>query len=291
MSSIAGNPQTELSALAGAGLREPGPGPARLGKYGAVLRMSIANNIAYAGEVVLRSFFLVVLVYVFLQLWHVTYGVLNAPTIGGYNIGQMIWYFAFAEAIILSAPRLAQRIDQEVKSGDLAYRLNKPYSYILYLAAEYTGERLVRFVLNLAITIGLCLVLVGPIPFTAGGLAGTALLVAGAWAIDFLALCTLGLLAFWVEDSYAFILIYSRFLLLLGGTMLPLNIFPDWARQIVEWLPFGFIVYGPARTFVSFDSMAFWDMLLKQSITIVIMGALVSLVFRRGARQVNINGG
>jgi ABC-2 type transport system permease protein len=291
MSNIAANPQADLSTLSGAVLRGPGPFPARLGKYGAVLRMSIANNIAYAGEVVLRSFFLVVLVYVFLQLWPVTYGVLGTPTIGGYNIGQMIWYFAFAEAIILSAPRLAQRIDQEVKSGDLAYRLNKPYSYILYMAAEYTGERFVRFVLNLAITIGLCLLLVGPIPFTAGGLAGTGLLVAGAWAIDFLALCTLGLLAFWVEDSYAFILIYSRFLLLLGGTMLPLNIFPDWARQIVEWLPFGFIVYGPARSFVSFDSMIFWDMLLKQSITIVIMGALVSLVFRRGARQVNINGG
>ena len=291
MSNIAANPQADLSTLSGAMLRGPGPFPARLGKYGAVLRMSIANNIAYAGEVVLRSVFLVVLVYVFLQLWHVTYGVLGTPAIGGYNIGQMIWYFAFAEAIILSAPRLAQRIDQEVKSGDLAYRLNKPYSYILYLAAEYTGERLVRFFLNLAITIGLCLLLVGPIPFTAGGLLATALLVVGAWAIDFLALCTLGLLAFWVEDSYAFILIYSRFLFLLGGTMLPLNIFPDWARQIVEWLPFGFIVYGPARTFVSFDGGVFWDMLLKQSITIVIMGALVSMVFRRGARQVNINGG
>src|SRR5579859_586109 len=133
-------------------LRERGSLGARVGKYGAVLTMSMTNNLAYAGEVILRSCFLVLLIYVFLQLWQTTYGVLHVPTIGGYSITAMIWYFAFAEAITLSAPRLATRIDQEVKSGDLAYRLNKPYSYILYLAADYTGERVVRFALNLAIS-------------------------------------------------------------------------------------------------------------------------------------------
>jgi len=31
------------------------------------------------------------------------------------------------------------------KSGDLAYKLNKPYHYVFYLAADYSGERLVHF--------------------------------------------------------------------------------------------------------------------------------------------------
>src|SRR4051794_28372011 len=110
-------------------LRGPGAPGRRLAKYGAVLGMSITNNLAYAGEVLLRSLFLVLLVFVFIQLWNTMYGVLQVPTIGGFTIAQMVWYFAFAEAIILSAPRLANRIDQEVKSGDVAYRLNKPYNY------------------------------------------------------------------------------------------------------------------------------------------------------------------
>ena len=272
-------------------LRSRGPLSARAGKYIAVLQMSVTNNLAYAGEVVLRSIFLVLLIYVFVQLWQTTYGVLGVPTIGGYSIAMMIWYFAFAEALTLSAPRLANRIDQEVKSGDLAYRLNKPYSYILYLAADYTGERLVRFALNLPIAVALCLIFVGPIPLSTGGLAATGLLVAGGWAIDFLATCILGLLSFWVEDTFAFIFIYARLGLLLGGTLLPLNVFPDWARAIAEALPFGYIIYGPARSLVQFDG-AFWgDMLLKQALTLLVMAALVGLVFRAGTRRVNITGG
>ncbi len=272
-------------------LRGSGPLAARVGKYLAVLRMSVANNLAYAGEVVLRSLFLVVLVYVFVQLWQTTYGVTRQATIGGFSISQMVWYFAFAEAIILSAPRLAAQIDQDVKSGDLAYKLNKPYSYIGYLAADYTGERLVRFVLNLGIAVLLCLLMVGPIGFDGVGLLATGLLVAGAWAIDFLAVCVIGLLSFWIEDTYAFNLIYSRLLLLLGGTMLPLSVFPDWARSIAQALPFGYIVYGPAHSFVQFDGGFFGDMLLKQAVTVVVMGVVAGLVFRAGSRSVNINGG
>ena len=272
-------------------LRAPGGLPARLGKYGAVLQMSITNNIAYAGEVLFRGLFLVVLVFVFIQLWQTMYGVLGVPTIGGYTISQMIWYFAFAEAIVLSAPRLANRIDQEVKSGDLAYRLNKPYNYVLYLAADYLGERLVRFALCLLIGTSLCVLLVGPLGFSLAGVLATLLLVLGAWALDFLVVCALGLLAFWVEDTFAFILIYSRLLLLLGGTMVPLQIFPDWIRQIAEWLPFSYIVYGPARSWVQFDPGFFGDMLLRQSVTLLVLAAVVTAIFRAGTRRVNINGG
>jgi ABC-2 type transport system permease protein len=272
-------------------LRGPGPPGVRVAKYVAVLRMSVANNLAYLGEVALRSVFLVLLVYVFLQLWDTTYGALHTPTIGGFTLPQMIWYFAFAEAIIMSAPRLSGRIDQEVKSGDLAYRLNKPYSYILYLAADYTGERLVRFTLNLGISVALCLLLVGPIPFSVVGLPATALLVAGGWAIDFLALVSLGLLSFWVEDTFAFTFIYTRLVLLLGGTLLPLNVFPDWARGIAEALPFGYIIYGPARSLVGFDGGFWLSTLLRQGVAIAILGAVAGLIFRAGSRQVNINGG
>ncbi len=272
-------------------LRGPGPPAARLAKYGAVLSMSVTNNLAYAGEVLLRGLFLILLVFVFIQLWDTMYGVLGVPTVGGFTVAQMVWYFAFAEAIVLSAPRLANRIDQEVKSGDVAYRLNKPYNYVLYLAADYTGERLVRFVINLAIGTGLCLLLVGPIGFAAAGIPATLVLVAGAWALDFLVTAGLGLLAFWVEDTYAFILIYSRLLLLLGGTLLPIQVFPGWLRPVAEWLPFGYMVYGPARSWVAFDPAFFADMLLRQGVTFVLLGGVVALIYRAGTRRLNLNGG
>ncbi len=272
-------------------LRARGSWGARLGKYGAVLRMSVANNIAYAGETVLRGLFLILLIYVFVQLWHTTYGVLGVPTLGGFDVAHMVWYFAFAEAIIMSSPRSWGKIDREVKSGDLAYRLNKPYSYLGYLAAEDTGERLVRFVLNLAIGSVICLLLVGPIPISPPALLTTLPLLAGAWALDFLGSCLVGLLAFWVEDTFAFTFIYNRLVLLLGGTLLPLNLFPEPIRGVVEWLPFGAMVYGPARNLVLFDPVFFGAMCIRQAVTIAVLLTFAGLVFRAGTRQVNLNGG
>src|SRR5262249_22195177 len=159
--------------------------------------MSAANNLAYAGEVLLRGIFLVIIVFVFVQLWTLTYSVTGKQTIGSYTLPQMIWYFAFAEAIILSVPGMRQKVDQEVKSGELAYRLNKPYHYILYLASDYAGEWTVRFSLNLLIGIGLSLIFVGPIAFSAGGLAGVAFILLGAVVLDFLGATAVSLLAFW----------------------------------------------------------------------------------------------
>jgi ABC-2 type transport system permease protein len=253
--------------------------------------MSVANNIAYAGETALRGLFLLLLIYVFVQLWHTTYGALGVPTLGGFDVAQMVWYFAFAEAIIMSSPRSWGKIDREVKSGDLAYRLNKPYHYLGYLAAEDTGERLVRFLLNLAIGAVVCLALVGPIAFEPLALLTTLPLLVGAWALDFLGSCLVGLLSFWIEDTFAFSFIYNRLVLLLGGTLLPLNLFPDPIRGIAEWLPFGSMVYGPARNFVHFDPAFFGDMLLRQIITIAIFTTIALLTFRAGTRRVNINGG
>lgn len=272
-------------------LREAGPWWSRGGKYGAVLRMSVANNLAYWSEFLFRGIFLVLIVFVFVQLWHVTYAVLGRDTIGGYTIAQMIWYFAFAEAIVLSTPGVRAKIDNEVKTGGLAYQLNKPYHYVLYLASDAAGERLVRFALNLTIGIVLSLLFAGPIPLTLGGLAGAAVITAGAFALDFMGYGLIGLLSFWVEDTYAFNLIYSRLVMLLGGMMIPLNVFPEPLASIARALPFSYMIYGPARMWVDPSFDFFVEMLVKLAIALLVAGALLALAFRAGLRNVTVNGG
>jgi viologen exporter family transport system permease protein len=272
-------------------LRSPGPWWRRGGKYAAILRMSVANNFAYAGEVILRSIFLVIIVFVFVQLWTLTYSTMGAQTVGGYTLPQMIWYFAFAEAIMLSVPGVRQKVDQEVKSGDLAYRLNKPYHYILYLASDYAGEWVVRFGLNLLIGIGLSLIFVGPIAFSAGGLAGAAVVLLGAVVLDFLGATAVSLLAFWVEDTVPFALIYRRMVMLLGGMMIPLDVFSEPLSSIARALPFSYIVYGPARMWVAPAPDFFVATAVGLAVFLPLAAGLVLLMFRAGRRNVTVNGG
>ena len=203
----------------------------------------------------------------------------------------MVWYFAFAEAIMTSVPILFRKVDADVKSGDLAYRLSKPYSYILYLAADYMGELVARFVLGLAIASGLALLLVGPITFTVWGVASALVLLVGAVILDFLGAAAISLLAFWVEDTAAFYLIYRRLVMLLGGMMIPLDVFPEPLSSIARALPFSLIVYGPARQWVAPSEAFFLDALFRLGIALAVAAGIVTLIYRAGQRNVTVNGG
>jgi len=272
-------------------IRSPGVWWKRGGKYGAILRISMANHFAYVGEALLRGIFLVLIIFIFVQLWNVTYTVLGTNRIGGYSLLQMIWYFSFGEAIIMSAPMLRRKVDEDVKSGGLAYRLSKPYNYLLYLAADYMGEWIARFALNLLIGSALALLLVGPITFTVAGVASALVLLAGAVVLDFLGSAIISLIAFWVEDTASFYLIYRRLVMLLGGMMIPLDVFPEPLSSIARSLPFSYIVYGPSRQWVAPTESFFVEALPRLILALLVAAAIVLLMFRAGQRNVTVNGG
>src|SRR5205085_5249772 len=106
-------------------------------KYLAVLHMSIDNNLAYLSEVFFRALLLVVLVFILSQLWKTTFSLRGAKTLSGFSIPDMIWYLIIAESIALSLPAFTRRIDLEVRSGQIAYLLGRPCSYVLYNFAHY----------------------------------------------------------------------------------------------------------------------------------------------------------
>ena len=71
-------------------------------KYAAVLRVSVANNLAYMMEVFFRALLLVVLVFILSQLWKTTFALHKEKILSGFSINTMIWYLIAAESIALS---------------------------------------------------------------------------------------------------------------------------------------------------------------------------------------------
>ncbi|MBZ0187828.1 MAG: ABC-2 family transporter protein, partial [Candidatus Obscuribacterales bacterium] len=113
-----------------------------------------------------RVVFLAVILYIFLRLWQVTFAETGARELGGFTLAQMLWYLAVTESIILSAPRIAQMVDRDVRTGELAVHLIKPLSYPLYCLSNSIGERVVRFALNLSVGLIIVTCFVGPIPIS-----------------------------------------------------------------------------------------------------------------------------
>jgi ABC-2 type transport system permease protein len=260
-------------------------------KYVAVLQVSIANNLAYITEVFFRALLLVVLVFILSQLWTTTFTARGAKLISGFSITDMVWYLVLAETVALSMPDLSRRIDREVRSGQLAYLLGRPCSYVLYNFAQYLGERLVRLLINVLVGAVLALLVVGLPHFTWMGLLAWPLAVFGAVCIDFVVYFSIGLLAFWTEETQPFAFIFSRLTLVLGGVLAPLEIFPQPLRSIAQALPFSAILYGPARTLIHFELDSFAKLLVQQSLTIAVGCAILLAMYQVAIRRVSINGG
>ena len=191
----------------------------------------------------------------------------------------------------MSMPQWTRRIDQEVRSGQLAYLLGRPCSYILYNFSHYLGERLVRFVMNALVGAVLALLVVGLPHLTWQGVLVWPLVVFLALSIEFVSYFCIGLLAFWTEETQSFAFIYSRMTLVLGGVLAPLEIFPQPLRSIAQVLPFSTILYGPARTLVHFEWQPFLWLLVQQSLTLAVGSLLLWSIYRIAIRRVNINGG
>jgi ABC-2 type transport system permease protein len=260
-------------------------------KYLFIARTRLMGALMYDRDIVVRSAFMLVALVVFVQLWTTTYQSTNQEVIQGFSLRHLVWYLVITEIVALSTPRVAQTIDAEVRSGDIAYMLSRPYSYPLYHLASFWGETLVRLPLNAIVGGLVAFVAVGPPPTDPFAIAAATVLTVGAITLKGMIEILIGLTAFWVEDTQPAEWIYAKFLLTIGGTFLPLDLFPDWLATISRSLPFAAIAYAPARAFIGLDFAAFVPLLLPQLTWLVVAWVGVLAVFSHASRRLVAHGG
>ena len=260
------------------------------GKYWAIFRTQLVNSLAYPMDLLGRSLLIVLFMWIFMNLWRVTYGATGARSIAGLSLADTMWYLMMAEAVMLSKRDLSETISEQVKDGSVAYLLNKPFNFILYHFSAGLGDSVLAFGGNLIIGSAVVWLMVGPPPGITGWIfAGAA--VALSWLLDFCFSALIGLSAFVVEEINAFRWIYQKFLLLLGGVLIPLDFFPAWLQTISLNLPFAWIIYGPARLFVDPSLARLGQVFLQQCIWLAIIGGTVWVIYRRAVARLVINGG
>jgi ABC-2 type transport system permease protein len=262
-----------------------------IGKYVAIGRGRLMGSLMYDRDLLVRSVFMVVVLTTFVQLWTTTYAATNQAVVAGFNLRDLVWYLVITEVIALSTPRIAQTIDGEVRSGDVAYALARPYSYPLYHLAGFWGETLVRIPVNTLVACAVALVAVGPPDTSLAAVLATLLLAAGAITLKGGIEILVGLTAFWVEDTQPAEWLYAKFVMTLGGLFLPLEMFPDWLGAIARGLPFSAMAYAPARAFVGSSADVVGPLLVTQLTWLVVCWLAVGLVFNRASRRLVAHGG
>ena len=258
-------------------------------KYLITAATSLQSNLVYRTNFIFETVFLFLIVFVFIQLWEAIYS--GNSVIAGYTYKQMIWYFITAEIVALSGGGVFQNLSSEIKSGSIAYLLNKPYHYIPYQLANSMGLIVIKLVLNTAAGIFLGLVFIGTIEgFRLWYIPFIALSVICGVLLNFFLQTCIGFTAFWVEENSAFFWIQQK-LILLFGILLPIEFFPQWAQGIIRILPFPYVTYGPAKLMVDFSSDRMVQLLGIQLTYCMIFMTLAFIIYGRGVKMLNVNGG
>jgi ABC-2 type transport system permease protein len=259
-------------------------------KYWAIFQTTLVNSLAYPGELVGRSLMILPFMWIFYQLWHVTFAASGTDTINGLSLHDTMWYLMMAETIELSRPRVARTIADNVKDGSIAYLLNKPYDFLIYQFSVSMGETIFRALMNAILGGALVWWLAGPPPDLRSWPL-TIVAVIGAWILNFMINGMIGLAAFVAEEVAPFEWIYQKFAFIFGGLLIPLDFYPQWLQKIAFALPFPAMTYGPSRLFVSPDAGLFASVLGQQVIWISVLGLLLVFAYRRGLAYLTVNGG
>jgi ABC-2 type transport system permease protein len=262
-----------------------------LSKYYWVGRINFLSRSTYLADQFISTIFLVLILFVFYQLWKITLSNQPGAIAGGFNLKDMLWYLLGTEFFVLSMPRVHATIGEEVRSGDIALRLNKPFSYVLFHYASCAGESLIRFLSVLATGSVFLLLIVGPPSLSWQALPALAVMFILAHALNFLFSCMIGLLAFWTEDVIGIHLLFDRTKWVLGGMLLPLPLYPAMLQKIMVWLPFRHMLYEPARMMVRFEWSHVATVVLEQAVWTALFSLVCAGLFTFGGKKVSSHGG
>ena len=264
-------------------------------KYFAAAGISLRDRLAYrgnfAGALVTYGLF----VFVFSRIWATVYA--DKAEIASYTRVMCVWYFVVAEVVAYGFGRFYWTLDRELKNGQIAYLVARPYSFTLFQYFQAMGPALAESAILLAEGALIAFLGTGAPPGSGGGAGGeilrgacllASLMLAGS--VSFLFQLCIAMTAFWFEENAAFFWIFQKFTLI-AGTLLPLEFLPEGARNLARFTPFPAMAYAPARIMAAFSARGAAALIGTQILWLAVGAALASVVYSRGARRLAVNGG
>lgn len=220
-----------------------------------MIYFSVIHNGSNHREIIVRSLFFMVILFIFSKLWQLT------QFEGPKDQQQMVWYMAITEMILLSIPLVYVDIENDIRSGDVVYQLLKPVNYIVLKLSDSIGALVFRFFILAAIALPFCTYLSGYTPPLLL-LAKTLFCALLAGLVFVIYHIMIGLTAFKLQDSSPIYWIWQRSGFLFGGMLLPLDYYPWYLKKICAFLPFSALLYKPANLILHYSVSEYGSVLL-----------------------------
>lgn len=184
-------------------------------------------------------------------LWDAVLRARGTETVGGLGLQALVLYYLLVPLVEkITRGHEMGFLSTEIYEGTLTRYLVYPvplfgYKYVLHLAVSSVA--LVQMVLVLGVYVAWRGV---PEPFeiTAWSLAGGLVAMLAASVLYFHLAACLEMVAYWADNVWSLLVMLRFAIRLLGGGMIPLTLFPDTLRGVLELLPFAPLLGFPIQT-------------------------------------------
>ncbi len=261
-------------------------------KYAFIIKTQVMSNLQYVFNLIFNYISYFIILFIFFNIWQYIYSD-STNLINGYNLNQMTWYVVITEIIwmTLNGRKFCIQISNDVKSGNITYNINKPYNYIGYVLSTHLGDILIRIGIYSILGVLTGFLFLGRFPdLNIFSVIIVIITIFLALIISTLLITFIGLFSFFIEDSGPFYWVYSK-LILVFGTMFPIEFFPSIIQKILNFSPVYVVSYGPAKLFVDFSWNNAISIIIAQLIYLAIAYLMCYLLYKKGVKKINVNGG
>lgn len=209
--------------------------------------------------------------------WH------SEDSIQGLTLSSMLNYHLWAMIVALMAKRhVTAQMAMDIRLGRISSYLIYPFNFWEFHTASFLAFQAIQVCIALA-TVGMAWALgilhtLALEPFLKG--LGVCFFVSFFWfSIQYF----IGLLAFWLEETWVMRALFGIIATFLSGGIIPMELFPPWLSQALMKTPFPYLTYFPIKVFqgeVQHISEGISQILLWA----ILLWAVNTILWKRGLR-------
>ncbi len=193
-----------------------------------------------------------IIVLINISLFTSIYTFNQTNAIAGYDLAQMIWYFAGTNFIWYFTYNHVDHIMSDgILSGDLATFLLKPASVFSMLLGDSVALRTAGVLFEFVPSMILYSLLCTPTFMTVFSFGRFLICIVLSFFMMVFINFLVGLSAFVFKNNFSVRNLKDIVVCLLGGAYFPLDFYPEVIRQILDYLPFKYVFYVPLQLLIN----------------------------------------
>ena len=215
-------------------------------------------------------------------------------SVNGLSLQAAITYTGLSQAMIVHMAIFGwYDLMRTVYQGEIATDLLKPMNFFGFWLAQDVGRALAGFLLRgLSVMVVYALIFDISYPNSLGQWLALLISFVLAYLLGFGYRFVVNLAAFWSPDARGIGRFAFMTVMLFSGFLMPLRLFPDWARQAMEFTPFPYMVNTVSEVYLGLlTGPALLQALLVQAAWALGLVLLCQWVLARAMHRLVILGG